>query len=179
MDCSAFRKKHTTYVDDALTGELADAMEMHIRSCESCAAHDARIRRALFLVRNIPRLEPTGDFRERLFNRIESEQASWKSDHRPPGLSVRAFAASAVSLIAIIAIAAAGAEWRRRVEQLPRLPAVVALPPSTPGSASAPAMVAAMSAGMAVWPALWLAEEAPFRYASDASRPASNATTQP
>lgn len=68
-----------------------------------------------------------------------------------------------------------GAEAR----ELPRLPAVVALPPAALDSATAPAIVAAMSAGMAVWPALWLAEEAPFQYATYASRSAGSPSTQP
>jgi anti-sigma factor RsiW len=113
MDCSAFRKKHLLYVDEVLSGEQADAMQAHMRSCRLCAAYDARIRRALFLVRNMPRLEPAADFQDRLFRRIEKEQRRWTTQKsaRPAGPSVGAFVASATSLILIGAMAMAASEW--------------------------------------------------------------------
>ena len=171
MDCPAFRTKHTPYVDGVLSGEDADAMRKHMRSCEPCASHDARIRRALFLVRNIPTVEPAADFQERLFRRLKGERARIaNARHLPAGPSVRAFAASAASLIFIGILTVGGLQWFREDGEPPRLPAVVVQPPARLDSLTAPAIVAAMSAGMAVWPALWIAEEAPFRYVSDAGR---------
>jgi anti-sigma factor RsiW len=166
---------HTSYVDGVLSDEHADAMQTHTRSCEACAASDARIRRALFLVRNIPRIEPSADFQERLFRRIGDEHAR-QSHGLPNGPSVRAFAVSAISLIFIGVLAT---KWQGPTAETPRLSAVVSYLPATLDSVTAPALMAAMLAGMAVWPALWLAEEAPFRYASDVAGPAANSPAQP
>ena len=155
-------------------------MLAHIRSCQLCAAHDARIRRALLLVWNIRQVEPAEDFQARLFRRIQDEQQGWtRAGAGPSGPTVGTFAAAAVSLIVIGAMAIGVGEWRGRPTLPPRLPAVIALAPATLDSATAPALVAAMSAGMAVWPALWLAEEAPFRYVSEVSRYAHISLQQP
>jgi hypothetical protein len=46
-------------------------------------------------------------------------------------------------------------------------PVVASLPESEPSVLATPAMVASMSAGMAVWPAVFVAQQAPWRFASD------------
>ena len=75
MDCRGFRSKHVAFVDDFLSGEEVVAMQRHLLECEQCAAHDAKIRRALLLFRNLPAVEPSSDFYSRLSARIESERA--------------------------------------------------------------------------------------------------------
>jgi hypothetical protein len=51
-------------------------MQRHLLECEQCAAHDAKIRRALLLFRNLPAVEPSSDFYSRLHARIESEHTT-------------------------------------------------------------------------------------------------------
>jgi anti-sigma factor RsiW len=176
MDCSAFKKRHSQYVDDVLTGEQAEAMWAHMQVCADCAAHDARIRRAMFLVRNVGRVEPRRDFSERLQRRLEFERKR-QPVAMAAGPGVRSFSIAAAAIVVVGALVTGIANGTWRESSPPRLPAVVAFPQATLDSTTAPAVVAAMSAGMAVWPALWIAEEAPIRYAS--SMPyASNASME-
>ncbi len=43
-----------------------------MRVCLECTRHDTRIRRSLLIVRNLPRIEPSADFRARLAGAILS-----------------------------------------------------------------------------------------------------------
>lgn len=169
MDCKTFRKHHALFVDEQISGVMAAAMYSHARGCPACAAHDARIRRALLLARNLPRVDVSADFATRLRHRIETEKGrgvtAAETHRRWPR-----FAAMAVAGLGFLAVFAV----RRSAEEMrdpPRLAGVVALPPATLDSTTAPAIVASMSAGMPVWPALWLAERAQFRYASGSDSP--------
>jgi anti-sigma factor RsiW len=45
-------------------------VQRHIAECEECAKHDAIVRRSLLLFRNLPRIEPSADFSEKLNVRI-------------------------------------------------------------------------------------------------------------
>ena len=76
MDCRGFRSKHVAFVDDFLSGEEVVAMQRHLLECEQCAAHDAKVRRALLVFRNLPTVEPSSDFYTRLRARIESERTA-------------------------------------------------------------------------------------------------------
>lgn len=140
-------------------------MGAHLLSCATCAVYDARIRRALFLVRNIPRIQASADFEKRLERRIQQERAekTFRSLRAPTPRRLMALAAASV-LAAGLTV-----QWLERswsAKSPPRLPPVLAFRPAVLDSVTAPAIVAAMSAGMVAWPVLWLAEEASFRFAS-------------
>jgi anti-sigma factor RsiW len=74
MDCREFCEQHLAFVDDTLAGIELVRMQRHIAECESCAKHDAKIRRALLLFRNLPSIEPSADFTSRLEARIKASK---------------------------------------------------------------------------------------------------------
>ena len=167
MDCKAFAARHAAYIDDTLPGIEMVAMREHLSTCTRCSRRDADVRRALLLVKNLPAIEVSADFNERLRARIAAESTA----PQPPvrnisGSGTIKWAAAAVLLVALIGIQ----RWDgSRASVSSRLPAVVASVPAetTDGDdASAPAYVASMSTGIPMWPALMLAEEGPLRFAA-------------
>ncbi len=70
MDCRTFRKHHFAYLDDTLPGDAMTAAQSHIMSCDGCAAHDTLVRRSIMMVRNLPTIEPSDAFSERLQQRL-------------------------------------------------------------------------------------------------------------
>jgi hypothetical protein len=181
MDCKTFATRHAAFIDDTLPGFQMAAMRDHLNECARCARRDAEVRRALLLVKNLPRIQVSDEFQERLRARLSEEGPA------PSARAARDFgtmkwgAAAAALLISIVGVRS----WHEkgdRNQELTRLPAVYA---SAPVSAygvddeSAPDFVASMSTGIPMWPALMLAEEGPLRFAAggmqnaawEASRP--------
>src|ERR1700675_4773412 len=74
MDCREFCDQHLAFVDDTLAGIELVRMQQHLVECQSCAKHDAKIRRALLLFRNLPSIEPSADFSQRLEARLRSSR---------------------------------------------------------------------------------------------------------
>ena len=167
MDCRGFRSKHVAFVDDFLSGEEVVAMQRHLLECEQCAAHDAKVRRALLVFRNLPTVEPSSDFYTRLRARIESERTA--AFARPTiaarGPGIGTFMSIAAGLVTIGYVTAASLNWTGPGGEVVLSP-VVATAPATPQlSVENQALVASMSAGMPVWPMVYLAELAPMRFA--------------
>jgi hypothetical protein len=185
MDCRSFRRNHLPYLDDTLPGvEMAEMLE-HIQGCVRCARHDAAVRRSLLLLRNIPAIQPSSDFTERLQRRLSHEAArAHRTDiaFRGPSLAVFAGAAASVVTLGATVLMLFGAEPAQSMD-LPRLPAVVAYPGAEPDapseSISMPAFVASMSTGMPVWPALLLADEGSVRFANAELESASWSAARP
>ena len=168
MDCRGFRSKHVAFVDDFLSGEEVVLMQRHLLDCEQCAAHDAKIRRALLLFRNLPAVEPSSDFYSRLHARIESERATALTQPaiaaRGPGIGT--FMSITAGLVTIGYVTATSLDWTGPKGGEVVLSPVVATAPATPQlSVENQALVASMSAGMPVWPMVYLAEQAPMRFA--------------
>jgi hypothetical protein len=113
MNCSAFRDHHGAYLDDELDEITLVAVQRHIGECSDCARHDTTVRRALLLFRNMPQIEPSAEFSERLRARLRAVhradakrwpfiEAIW------PGLGSFASAAAGVVAAGYIAVAAFG-----------------------------------------------------------------------
>ena len=189
MNCREFRHKHDAYVDDTLSGADIEAMGRHLRLCGSCAALDTRIRRSLLLARNLPTIEPSAAFSERLQLRLAHERALKARNEREAGYASTGYASvtdtpmrhrvpnfigTSMALVAGIAMAAGllmtvTASLTRGSEEAIRLsPVVASLPEPEMSPLAMPAMVASMPAGMPVWPAVFVAQQAPWRLASDA-----------
>lgn len=176
MDCRTFRRQHLAFVDDTLPGIDVVQMERHRRECRACAGHDAEIRRSLLLIRNnLPTIEPSADFANKLARRLEAERARQAAPapfFRGPGLSGFLSMSAGVVALGVLAVAL---NDRPALDQTARLPSVVLRPNGVPlGVNSAlpvapPAFVATVSTGMAVWPALLLMEEAQTHYARGAA----------
>jgi anti-sigma factor RsiW len=166
MDCRGFRSKHVAFVDDFLPGEEVVAMQRHLLECETCAAHDVKIRRALLLFRNLPTVEPSSDFYARLSARIESERAAPSRPMfaaRGPGIGT--FMSVAAGLVTIGYVAAISLNWTAPNGDVVLAPVVATQPVLEPPSVENQALVASMSAGMPVWPMVYFAEQAPLRFA--------------
>lgn len=141
-------------------------MRRHLFECERCAAHDAKIRRALLVFRNLPAVEPSPDFYSRLSARIASEHtASGQRMFASRGPGIGTFMGVAAGLVTMGYVAATSLNWTAPRGDLALAP-VVATEPALPSpSVENQALVASVSAGMPVWPMVYFAEQAPMRFA--------------
>jgi hypothetical protein len=169
MRCREFRRKHDAYIDDTLSGVEIEAMETHRRVCEQCGQLDTRVRRALLVARNLPLIQPSAAFSKKLHARLEQERTLRLirvSDTKSIGPSFGTYSIIAVGLMVCAGLA--GVAMQGPPETAVRLAPVVAMQPEVvPSSLTAPTIVAAMPAGMPLWPAVFVAQEAPWHLASD------------
>lgn len=188
MDCGSFRDNHAAFIDNALDDVELGAMRTHRAECTDCAEHDATIRRALLLFRNMPTIEPSPDFGRRLNARLRQTERSLAWSHaagmRGPSWTTFAWAASGVLAAGYILVAtiggpvSGGAMAVARSTELALAPVVVTahVPKARVDSApigplraspmASPAIVASVSMGMPVWPAALLAAQAPMHFAT-------------
>lgn len=176
MNCRDFRRKHDAYIDDTLSGVDLDAMARHCRACTYCARLDTRVRRALLLVHNLPVIEPSRAFNERLQLRLRQERAVLALARAAGGtipangwrpLSLGTYTALAAGILVAAGLATTLTLTGRQADTIRLAPVVASLPESEPSALATPAMVASMSAGMTVWPAVFVAQQAPWHFASE------------
>ena len=179
MNCREFRRKHDAYIDDTLSGVEHEAMGRHRQSCTRCARLDTRVRRSLLLARNLPTVELSRGFDERLRLRLMQERAllaNGRAAHASSPLDMRGwrpmptstYAAIAAGLLAVAGLATTlGVIGARQPSTIRLAPVVATLPAPEPSTLATPAMVASMPAGMPVWPALFVAQQAPWHFATD------------
>jgi hypothetical protein len=74
----------------------------------------------------------------------------------------------AAGILTVAGLAATLSTLGRGEETIRLAPVVATLPESEPSTLATPAMVASMPTGMTVWPALYVAQQAPWHFASDA-----------
>ena len=166
MDCKTFATRHAAFIDDTLPGFEMAAMRDHMTECTRCSRRDAEVRRALFLLKNLPPVQVSDGFQDRLRARITAEGPAYQSKG-PKDLSVMKWSAVAAMLVAIVGVTS----WPEsgRTETPIRLPAVFASAPVDLYGDEGEwpqAYVASMSTGIPMWPALMLAEEGPLRFAA-------------
>jgi hypothetical protein len=181
MDCGTFRDNHAAFIDNALDVVELMAMWSHRAECEACAEHDATVRRALLLFRNMPVIEPSPDFGRRLNAKLrlaERTMARHRFGMRGPSWASFAWAASGVLAAGYIIVAAFGGAARVTERQLALAPVVASAPvplatidsapvgPVRTSPMASPAIVASVSMGMPVWPAALLAAQAPMHFAA-------------
>ena len=178
MNCREFRRKHDAYIDDTLSGDALEVMARHRSLCEPCARLDTRIRRALLLARNLPTIQPSARFRERLQFRLARERTLLAAARAARGagtdsrwrlLSAGSYAAMAAGILAVAGLAATLTGMGRDAAIIRLAPVVATLPETEPSTLATPAMVASMPIGMTVWPALYVAQQTPWHFASDAA----------
>ena len=176
MNCREFRRNHDAYVDDTLSGIELDAMSLHLRFCQPCSQLDTRVRRALFLAHNLPMIEPSEGFGARLELRLRHERALMATgalsgvatDRRRP-FAPATYAALAAGILLAAGVAATATTFRGEERTIRLAPVVATLPESEPSPFATSVMVASMPAGLSVWPAVFVAQQAPWHYASDAA----------
>lgn len=175
MNCREFRRKHDAYIDDTLSGVGLEGMARHRRLCEQCAQLDTRIRRALLVARNLPSIQVSPAFNERLQARLRAERLSLGANsvsitnrHWYP-LSTTAFTAIAAGVLAAAGLAMAVSLSDTHDDVIRLAPVVASRPEAEPSTLMTPTMVAAVPAGMPLWPAVFVAQQAPWHFASDAA----------
>ena len=176
MNCREFRRKHDSYVDDTLSGIEVDAMGRHLRFCPECARIDTRVRRALLLAHNLPMIEPSASFADRLQTRLRQERAIMaghtarhgEAQGRWRSLSAGTYAALAAGVLATAGLALAATTLAPH-DPIRLAPVVATLPERSPVTIASSAMIASMPAGISVWPAVFVAQQAPWHFADDAT----------
>jgi hypothetical protein len=178
MNCREFRRKHDAFIDDTLSGVDLDAMARHCRLCPQCSRLDTRVRRALLIARNLTRIEPSPAFGVRLHARLKAERMSLELMRRaeaegfnaPQGvLPTSTYAAIAAAMIAVAGLAGLATLTVTRDDPRYQAPVVATRLEAKPSDITAPAMVAAIPAEMPIWPAMFVAEQAPWHFANDAT----------
>ena len=163
MDCREFRDRHAPFVDLMCSAHDEREMREHMRVCLECTRHDTRIRRSLLIVRNLPRIEPSADFRARLDARLRAVAMEPVAVPQPMRFSVRAFGAIAAG-IALVTLVATDLVRRSEPVEIRMAPVVATVPQSQAIHVATPAMVAAVPTGMSVWPAIMLASQAQVQF---------------
>lgn len=183
MNCHSFRRAHVLYVDDLLSGTLMEQARAHIASCTTCAKHDRVVRRGMMLVRNLPPMEPSAQFSERLAARLAecrqeldarggvwdendpcvptsvSPDSAWRDAAARRGWSARHAWLAAAAGVAIVATVAAS-DWGSAPRDLIMPPVAASAPPpfTLPPMVSAE-LVQAAAAGNPMWPMALLMED--------------------
>ena len=166
MDCRDFCDQHLAFVDDTLAGIELVRMQRHLLECESCAKHDAKIRRALLLFRNLPSIEPSADFSQRLEARLKNCEYDDLFATTQRNLRRGAIAATIASVLMLgyIGTTLFQSDTPHDLVMAPVL-ATVPEPDLAPITTSTPAIVTSVSAGLTIWPAALFAEQVPVRFA--------------
>ena len=167
MDCREFREKHLAFVDDTLAGVELVGMQMHVTECEGCARQDAAIRRSLMLFRNLPRIEPSADFSQRLEMKLrEAKLADAASMH---SIGMRTFgttvAVASVGILAYIGISLRQIDSPQDIVFPPVVALASAIDPASVGTPG-PEMIASVPAGLPLWTAALYAEQTSVHFAS-------------
>ena len=166
MDCRDFCDQHLAFVDDTLAGIELVRMQRHLLECESCAKQDAKIRRALLLFRNLPSIEPSADFSQRLEARLRACEYDDLFATTQRNLRRGAIAATIASVLMLgyIGTTLFHSDGPRDLVLAPVV-ANIPEPDLTPITTSTPAIVTSVSAGLTIWPAALFAEQVPVRFA--------------
>lgn len=172
MDCRTFHARHVGFVDDVLPGIEIVEMQRHIAECTPCARHDALIRRSLLLFRNMPRIECSPGFTERVNDRIRAlndAPLSRPGSFLTPGGAVVAVCAAGL-LVFVGANLLSGSD-----APLSHAPVVATVPaqdepPVEESLMASQAMLASVSMGIPIWPAALMAEQAQIQFANSAFR---------
>jgi hypothetical protein len=175
MDCREFRNKHVAFVDDLLPGWEMEAMERHLMVCCRCSRQDTAVRRSLLIVRNLPPIEPSRDFIQRLNARLDELGPVPRVDVvAPRGYlpSASTFAALAAGIAAVAYMVVETTHYFVPPDQLGTASIVATTAPvmspfePSPGPMASAAFVVSVPTGMPVWPAVLMVGEAPTRFAS-------------
>jgi hypothetical protein len=167
MNCLDFRNQYLAFADQTLPLAEQSAAELHLITCSACARHDLAMRRGLVVLKNLPAVEPSADFYARLTSTIHRlERADQHaSRYRGPGLA--SFAATAAGVVGIGFLAAVVFNWTAQARNLALAPVVARSPAVAPYPSTNSSFVASASAGLPIWPAAMMVDQAPVRFASE------------
>ncbi|MEJ7809278.1 MAG: zf-HC2 domain-containing protein [Gemmatimonadaceae bacterium] len=164
MDCKRFRDNHLAFMDNTLSDADMVAMQRHLAECEPCDCQDTALRRGLLVFRNLPSIEPSAEFASRLDSRLRQlHQADARADvYRGPGIGSFLIAAAGVVAAGFLAISAL--DWDEPARDIAFAPVVASRPDVPPSPIVSHSVVASATAGMPLWSAAMLAEQAPVHF---------------
>lgn len=125
IDCDTFLARYSDYLDHDTSVAERDEMEAHMDGCQECAHYDRVVRRGTDVLRDLPEIEVSDDFADRLRWRL---YAAEEEDRRARRFASPAQAAGTLAIAAAIA-AAAWVPLMRPRPQVGQLPAVAASAP--------------------------------------------------
>jgi predicted anti-sigma-YlaC factor YlaD len=70
MTCQEYLSRHSDYLDGVLDAQEVARCQVHLEGCSSCARFHEVLTRSLALVTELPAVEPSADFQERLQHRL-------------------------------------------------------------------------------------------------------------
>ena len=159
MDCNDFLHQHASYVDQLCSALEEAEMRAHVRQCPSCSRHDTLVRRSLMLVKSLPTIQPSPDFRARLEARLRSVSLATPAPRTLPTSVTFVALAAGVAFVAFLATLAVRQSVPREIRMAP---VVASIPEARRSPLATSALVATVPTGMSVWPAIMLASEAPM-----------------
>jgi hypothetical protein len=164
VDCKRFREEHATFVDLMCSAVEENEMRRHLRRCPQCAHHDMLVRRSLMLVKSLPMIEPSPDFRARLESRLRTvSPATSRKAARISYAPVLAVAA-AMAFMAFLAIDGMRHASLQASQPIRLAPVVASVPDFEASPVASPALVATVPTGMSVWPAIVVASQTPTHF---------------
>jgi Putative zinc-finger len=128
ISCQTFLERYSAYLDHDVSWAEREEIEAHADECESCAHYDRVVRRGTDVLRDLPELEVSDDFGDRLQWRLYQADYEAKRER----IARPAQAMGTVALAGMIALAA----WVPLMRPRPpvgSLPAVAAAAPARPG----------------------------------------------
>ena len=162
MDCREFRDKHTLFVDQLCSALEENEMRLHMRMCPSCSRQDTVVRRSLMLVKSLPSIEVSPDFRARLEARLRMAEAPLAKRGSNAGSSAAFFALAAG--VAFITYLATDMVRQATPREMRLAPVVASIPELDDSPVGTSALVATVPTGMSVWPAIMFASQAPIHF---------------
>jgi hypothetical protein len=100
LTCRDLLERHAEYLDGLVTDREARRFDNHLQSCRNCQRYDRVVRRGLLLARNLPEVEPSEHFHERLQARLMG------LDSEPPREPIVANSATLLVIAAVLALIA-------------------------------------------------------------------------
>ncbi len=155
-------------------------MQAHLETCPDCATRDVRVRRSLLALQVLRTIEPSADFRRRLYERLAQELPELPVT-RPSG--VRWGVAGVLVAASLVLLAIGGARTGLHLANpVPRIPMLALSPSGMAPSSVAPSSVAPGSVALGsvalAGPAPTLAsiQPAPTPVSIEPARPAARPT---
>ncbi|HYR10462.1 MAG TPA: zf-HC2 domain-containing protein [Longimicrobium sp.] len=131
MDCGTFLDGYSDFRDGMLTLPDRVAFEAHLRECASCARYDRVVDGGAKVLRDLPELEVSSDFAERLQHRLWHEQDDMAAARarRARRSSRRVAAVGMAAAASIAAVALVPGVYSRLTPTVTMLPSAAASAP--------------------------------------------------
>jgi len=102
IDCQTYLERYSAYLDHDVSLAQREEMEAHADECDGCAHYDRVVRHGTDVLRDLPEIEVSDDFGERLRWRLHQADYEDRRERR----AAPAHALGTVALAAMVAVAA-------------------------------------------------------------------------